>query len=168
MVGKALASSLDRAQEILRVIDALKPGDRVVVVWHDACRVTNDHDVRPEYYSTPKETQGTVFDCLPDPEYPDVFYLIIWGESTGGRPDYYDAIPVAWIARIQSLTASPVKFSRKIRKILPVGTRTVSRVMRFRKGQLVEDSGGVNKIALRYINERRPLKFIEEISKIIV
>ncbi len=167
MVGKALDISVARTQEIIQTITALKQGDRVLIVWHDACRVTNDPDVRAEYYSTPKETQGTVFDCLPDPEYADVFYLIVWGETTGGRPDYYDAIPIAWIAKIQSLTPTAVKFPRKAMKILPVGGRVVTRVMRFRKGHLVEDSGGVTKIALRYLSDRKPVKFVEEIHKIV-
>ncbi len=167
MVGKALAISIAKAQEIIRTITALKQGDRILIVWHDACRVTNDPDVRAEYYSTPKETQGTVFDCLPDPEYAEVFYLIIWGETTGGRPDYYDAIPIAWIAKIQSLTPTAVKFPQKTMKIIPVGSRTITRVMHFKKGRLVEDSGGVGKVALRQSGDRKPMKFVEEICKIV-
>ena len=103
MVGKDLTSSLAKAQETIQTIQALKRGDRVLILWHDACRVTNDPDVRSEYYSTPKETQGSVFDCLPDPEFPHIFYLIIWGETTSGRPDYYDAIPITWLAKVQTL-----------------------------------------------------------------
>ncbi len=166
-MGKNLGAGVSRVQEILAVVESLKRGDRVVVLWHDACRVTNDPDVRAEYYSTPKETQGTVFDCVPDPDYPDVFYLIIWGETTGGRPDYYDAIPIAWIARIQTLTPTAVKFPRRAIQTVPVGSRTIARVMRFKKGRLVEDSGGVGKMALRYLSDRRPMKFVEEIHKVV-
>lgn len=167
MVGKALAISIAKAQEIIQTITALKKGDRILIVWHDACRVTNDPDVRAEYYSTPKETQGTVFDCLPDPEYAEVFYLIIWGETTGGRPDYYDAIPIAWVAKIQSLTPTAVKFPQKTMKIIHAGSRTIIRVIHFKKGRLVEDSGGVAKVPLRYSGGRKPMKFVEEICKIV-
>lgn len=109
---------------MVRIVESLRRGDHIIVVWHDACRVNNDPDVQADYYSTKKETQGTVYDCLPDSEYPDVFYLIISGETTGGSPDYYDAIPVAWIAELQKLehmaTTVPRKSPKKreIRKII--------------------------------------------------
>jgi hypothetical protein len=168
LVGKLteLNASLAKAQETIQAITALKKGERAVILWHDACRVTNDPDIRAEYYSTPKETQGTIFDCLPDPEYPSVFYLILWGETTGGRPDYYDAIPIAWISKIQTLTpTAAAKFPRRALKEGVVGERLVRRVLQYRKGQLVEDSGGAFKAALRYIGYREPLKFVEEIYK---
>ncbi len=149
----------------MRSIEALKRGDRVLVLWHDACRVSDDPDVRPKYYSTPKESQGVVFDCVPDPEYPNVFYLILWGETTSGRPDYYDAIPIAWIARIQTLAAGPVKFSRKAEKRR--FEHVIERTMVFRRGRLVEDSGGVSKIALRFERHAEPVKLVEEIHKVI-
>jgi len=167
LVGKGLHASLARAEEIIRTIEALKRGDRVLVLWHDACRVTNDPDIRPEYYSTPKETQGTVFDCLPDPEFPNVFYLIIWGETTSGRPDYYDAIPVSWIARIQNLEPVPVRFPRKTMKVVR-GLTTVKRLMVYRKGRLCSDSGGISKVPLRQVRDSEiPLKLVEEIVKLV-
>jgi len=167
LVGKGLHASLARAEEIIRTIEALKRGDRVLVLWHDACRVTNDPDIRPEYYSTPKETQGTVFDCLPDPEFPNVFYLIIWGETTSGRPDYYDAIPVSWIARIQNLEPVPVRLPRKNMKVVR-GLTTVKRLMVYRKGRLCSDSGGISKVPLRQVRDSEiPLKLVEEIVKLV-
>ncbi len=143
----------------------MKPGDRVLVLWHDACRVSDDPDVRPQYYSTPKESQGVVFDCVPDPEYPNVFYLILWGETTSGRPDYYDAIPISWIARIQTLAAGPVKLPRKTMK--NSFERVIKRRMVFRRGRLVEDSGGVSKVPLRFERHVKPVKFVEEIVKVV-
>lgn len=166
MVGKGLRTSLEHAEETITAIEALRRGDRVLVLWHDACRVTNDPDVRPDYYSTPKETQGTVFDCLPDSEFSHVFYLIIWGETTSRRPDYYDAIPISWIARIQTLTASPVKFPRREMKV--VGAK-VRRIMVYEKGKLTRDDGGINKAPLQQIINKNdgPLKLVEEIHKIV-
>jgi len=132
LVGKNLNISLASMEEALRQVEGLRRGDRVIVVWHDACRVTNDPDFRPEYYSTPKETQGTVYDCLPDPEYPDVFYLIVAGETTAGKPDYYDAIPVAWIARIEQLQVGAVKQPRKAFK-QPAGLHVVKTIEEIHK-----------------------------------
>lgn len=167
MVGKALNTSLDKAQEILRAIDLLKSGDRVVVLWHDACRVTNDPDVRAEYYSTPKETQGTVYDCVPDPEYPEVFYLIIFGETTAGKPDYYDAIPVAWITRIEKLEISAVKTPKKPMKSAP-NWYMVKRVIMYKDNHVQRDSGGVSKLPLKGIDYASGTrKFVEQIEKII-
>ncbi len=166
MVGKALGNGIVKAEQILRMIDALKPKDRVVVTWHDACRVTNDPDVRPEYYSTPKETQGTVCDCVPDPEYPDVFYLIIYGETTGGRADYYDAIPVAWIAKIERLESIPIKTSRKEPKFA-AEPYIVKRIMNFEGGRQVSDSGGVDKLAKKWVASPLTCKFTEDILKVV-
>jgi hypothetical protein len=168
LVGTNLEKSLLMAQTTINIVDALKPGDRVVILWHDACRVTNDPDVRSIYFSTPKETQGTVFDCLPDPQFENVFYLIIWGETTGGRPDYYDAIPLNWIARITPLAPVPVKFPMMAMRVLPVGNQqTVKRVMVYAGGQLVEDTNDVSKLTMRYTREGRVMKLVEEIHKII-
>jgi len=167
MVGTNLQLSLNRVQETIKALESVKRGDRVAVIWHDACRVSNDPDIRPEYYSTRKDTQGTVFDCLPDPEFRDVFYLIVWGEMTGKRPDYYDAIPIAWIARIQPLEPAPVKFPRKAMKVIPVTGQSVDRLMVYRRGQLVEDSGGISKIPMKYERASKPTKLVEEIYKII-
>ena len=167
MVGKNLNISLENAQQIINTVTALKQGDRVVVTWHDACRVTNDPDIRSEYYSTPKETQGTVFDCLPDPQYPKVFYLIVWGETTGGRPDYYDSIPLNWLAKIISLTPVAVKFPRKEMKVIPVNFQTVKRMMLYKRGALVDDTNDVSKLTMRYTREGRVMKLVEEIHKIV-
>lgn len=167
MVGKNLDISLKMAQEIIDIVKGLKRGDRVVILWHDACRVTNDPDIRSEYYSTPKETQGTVFDCLPDPEYEWVFYLIIWGETTSGRPDYYDAIPLNWLARIQPLAPVPVKFPRKEMKVRPANLETVKRMMVYKRGALVEDTGNVSKLTMRFVHEGKIMKIVEEIHKIV-
>lgn len=153
MVGRELDVGLAKAQEITRIIENLKRGDRVTLVWHDACRVTNDPDVRPEYYSTPKETQGTVYDCVPDPDYPDVFYLIVSGETTGGRPDYYDAIPVAWIARIEKLEVSATKHVKKTPKLV-TDLYTVRREMKFTE----LEANGLSKA---------PKKYVEEIVKVV-
>ena len=167
MVGKNLQVIVDRAQETIKAIDSLKRGDRVFIVWHDACRVSNDPDIRPEYFGTRKDTQGIVFDCLPDPEFSDVFYLIVWGELTGKRPDYYDAIPAAWIARVQPLEPTPVKFPRKDMKVIPVARKTVDRVLVYKGGQLVEDSGGISKVPKRFESTCTPTKLVEEIYKIV-
>jgi hypothetical protein len=167
LVGKGLSTSLDRAQEVLRAIEVLKPGDRVVVLWHDACRVTNDPDVRPEYYSTPKETQGTVFDCVPDPDYPNVFYLIVCGETTAGKPDYYDAIPVAWIAKIEKLEITAIKRPKKQPKLV-TDLYTVKRVIVFKDDRLVEDTGGIQKVPMKWmVMGMATRKFVEEIHKVI-
>lgn len=167
MVGKAIGKTLVRAQDILQTIETLRPGDRVVILWHDACRVTNDPDVRPEYYSTPKETQGTIFDCVPDPDFPDVFYLIVCGEKTSGRPDYYDAIPMAWIAKIERLEISAVKHPKKERKLV-TDLYTVKRVISFRNGRMRQDSGGINKLPLRrFTMGFATRKLVEEVHKVI-
>ena len=145
----------------------LKRGDRVVVFWHDACRVTNDPDVRPEYYSTPKETQGTVYDCVPDPEYPEVYYLIVSGETTSGRPDYYDAIPIAWIAKIEKLEIPAVKRPKKQSKLV-TDLYTVKRVMVFRGARMVKDSGGISKLPLKWTGTGfATRKLVEEIHKVV-
>ena len=168
MVGKNLDRALCHSQEIIDIVKALTTGDRVVITWHDACRVTNDPDIRPEYYSTPKETTGTVYDCVPDPQYEDVFYLIIWGETTGGRPDYYDAIPLNWLAKIQALAPVPVKFPRMgLKSGPPSNIETVKRVMVYKKGALVEDTNNVSKLTMRYVREGRIMKLIEEIHKFV-
>jgi len=167
LVGRELGRSLSKAQEILRTIESLQPGDRVVILWHDACRVTNDPDVRPEYYSTPKETQGTIFDCVPDPDFPEVFYLIVCGEKTSGRPDYYDAIPIAWIARIERLEVSAVKHPRKERKLVP-DLYTVKRVIVFKNGRIHEDSGGISKLPLKWMTMGfATRKLVEEVHKVV-
>jgi hypothetical protein len=164
MVGKGLNVSLNKADETLKILDALKRGDRVVILWHDACRVTNDPDVRAEYYSTPKETQGTVYDCLPDPEYPSVFYLIVCGETTMGKPDYYDAIPIAWIAKIQKLEVS----EKHPRKEMKLTTQIIKRVLLYEGGVLVNDTGGMSKIPLKRATKGYPAqKYVEEISKVV-
>jgi hypothetical protein len=106
VVGKGLRNILERYEEVIGVVESLKRGDQVYVRWHDACRVTNDPDVLPEYYSTSKETTGPLYDVLPDNTDPSSFYLIILGEATGGKPDYYDAIPLGWILTIQKLQAA--------------------------------------------------------------
>jgi hypothetical protein len=167
LVGRNLENILTKAREIIQTVQALKRGERVLLLWHDACRVSNDPVVRPQYYSTPKESQGTVFDCLPDPEFSHVFYLIVWGEMTGKRPDYYDAIPVSWIARIQTLEPTPVKFPKRITKIVPAGRRSVERVMVYKGGQLVADSGGISKVPLRFEPKGKLVKLVEEISKVV-
>lgn len=164
MVGKDLNQASQRAATIADEIQELQKGDRVLVVWHDACRVTNDPDVRPDYYSTRKETQGTVWDCVPDPEYPWVLYLIIAGETTSGRPDYYDAIPVAWIARVQRLTVA-VKLPRKMTRASQ-DTYQVNRVIVFRNGKPHEDSGGVDKVPKKWAHDGT-CKLVEEIIKVI-
>ncbi len=156
MVGRELDVGLEKAREITQLIEHLKRGDRVLVVWHDACRVTNDPDVRPEYYSTPKETQGTVYDCVPDPDFPDVFYLIISGETTGGKPDYYDAIPIAWVAKIEHLEVSATKRTKKVPKLVG-DTYTVNRTMRFT--ELPHDQHGAH--------VKAPQKYVEEIVKVV-
>jgi hypothetical protein len=155
LVGSHLDAGLAKAQEITRIIEGLHRGDRVILVWHDACRVTNDPDVRPEYYSTPKETQGTVYDCVPDPDYPDIFYLIVSGETTGGRPDYYDAIPVAWIAKIEKLEVSATKHVKKSPKLV-TEQYTVRREMKFR--ELDPHNHGLGEA---------PKKYVEEVVKVV-
>jgi hypothetical protein len=169
LVGKELNATLERAQDVLRSIETLKPGDRVVVLWHDACRVTNDPDVRPEYYSTPKETQGTIFDCVPDPDFPKVFYLIVCGETTAGKPDYYDAIPIAWIAKIEKLEIAALKQPKKALK-LATDLYTVKRVIAFKDARMVEDTGGITKLPLRWLHLPKSVpshKFVEEIHKVV-
>jgi hypothetical protein len=153
MVGNHLDAGLTKAQETIQTIRALHRGDRVTLIWHDACRVTNDPDVRAEYYSTPKETQGTVYDCVSDPDYPDVFYLIISGETTGGKPDYYDSIPVAWIAKIDRLEITPTKHVKKVPKLV-TEEYIVNRVLRF--SELPQDTKG----------GKTPRKYVEEIVKV--
>ena len=154
MVGNNLDAGAAKAQEITQTIEGLRRGDRVTLIWHDACRVTNDPEVRPEYYSTPKETQGTVYDCVPDPDYPDAFYLIISGETTGGKPDYYDAIPIAWIARIEKLEVAPTKHSKKVPKLV-TEEYVVNRVLKF--SELPQDTKG----------GKTPRKYVEEIVKVV-
>jgi hypothetical protein len=103
VVGKGLRNILERFEEVISVVESLNRGDQVFVRWHDACRVEGDPDILPEYYSTPKETSGILYDCLPDKDDSSKFYLIILGERTGGRADYYDAIPLGWTIMIQKL-----------------------------------------------------------------
>ncbi len=166
MVGKNLDRGTERAHEITAAIAGLQSGDRVIVIWHDACRVNNDPDVRAEYYSTRKETQGTVFDCLPDPEYPNVFYLIISGETTSGHPDYYDSIPVAWIAQITRLEV-PGKQPKKVEKLAPDNVE-VERVVVYKGGKEQEDSGGVEKLPRKWTQPSvGARKFTEELTKIV-
>ncbi len=153
-------------QEIIHIIEALKPGDRVVVFWRDACRVTNDPDVRPEYYVTPKETQGTVSRCVPDPNYPYLFHLIIDGETTGGRADYYDSIPIGWIVKIERLEPIAIKRPQKEAK-LATDQYTVKRVMTFKGGRQVGDSGGIAKLPKKWARSLSPCKFNEEIIKVV-
>ncbi|MGA8856797.1 MAG: hypothetical protein WB643_06465 [Candidatus Bathyarchaeia archaeon] len=151
-------------QEILAALEGLKRGDRVVVLWHDACRVTNDPDVRAEYYSTPKETQGTVYDCVPDPDFPTVYYLIISGETTMGKADYYDAIPVAWIAKIERLEVA-VKHPKMAWKL--ASHTSVDRILLYRDRLLRSDSGGVDRLPKKWSHLSGPQKFIEEIIKVV-
>jgi hypothetical protein len=167
MVGKGLSTAVEKAQQILQVVEGLQRGDRVIVLWHDACRVTNDPDVRAEYYSTPKETQGTIYDCVPDPEYPSVYYLIVCGETTGGRPDYYDAIPIAWIARIEKLEITSAKRPKKERKLV-TDLYTVKRVIVYKSDRLARDSGGITKLPLKWMQSdgMASRKFVEEITKV--
>ncbi len=165
MVGKNLATSLEKMRDLILQLDRLKRGDRVIVLWHDACRVTNDPDVRPEYYSTPKETQGTVYDCVPDPEYHDIFYLIISGETTSGRADYYDAIPAAWITKIQRLEA--VKHPGKMVKVAAPSI-LVDRVIVYKNGKPHVDSGGVDKLSRKWVTSPHgATKMVEEITKVV-
>jgi hypothetical protein len=118
VVGRGLRHILERYEEVVGLIESLKRGDQVYVRWHDACRVSNDPDILPEYYSTPKETTGPLFDVLPDKDDPYTFYLIILGEKTGGKPDYYDAIPLGWVITIQKLQpAVPGRLPPTIHKI---------------------------------------------------
>jgi hypothetical protein len=154
MVGDHLDVGLAKAQETIQTIQGLHRGDRVTLLWHDACRVTNDPDVSAEYYSTPKETQGTVYDCVPDPDYPDVFYLIISGETTGGKPDYYDSIPVAWIAKIEKLEVTPVKHVKKVPKLV-TEEYVVNRVLKF--SELPQETKA----------SKTPRKYVEEIVKVV-
>lgn len=156
MVGSSLDAGAAKAREITQIVEGLRRGDRILVVWHDACRVTNDPEVRPEYYSTPKETQGTVYDCVPDPDYPDIFYLIISGETTGGKPDYYDSIPVAWVAKIERLEVSPTKHVKKVPKLV-AEAYTVNRTLTYKN--LVHDQRGAP--------GRAPQKYVEEIVKVV-
>jgi hypothetical protein len=156
LVGRKLDAGLEKAREITQTVEGLKRGDRVLVVWHDACRVTNDPDVRPEYYSTPKETQGTVYDCVPDPDFPEIFYLIISGETTGGKPDYYDAIPVAWVAKIEQLEVSTVKHVKKVPKLV-ADTYVVNRTLRYK--EITHDERGDLLKA--------PQKYVEEVVKVV-
>jgi hypothetical protein len=156
LVGRDLDAGLEKAREITQTVESLKRGDRVLVVWHDACRVTNDPEVRSEYYSTPKETQGTVYDCVPDPDYPDIFYLIISGETTGGKPDYYDSIPTAWVAKIERLEVSTTKHVKKVPKLV-ADTYVVNRTLRFK--EIANDSHGHPLKA--------PQKYVEEIVKVV-
>jgi hypothetical protein len=158
LVGRELDAGLEKAREITHTVEGLKRGDRVLVLWHDACRVTNDPDVRPEYYSTPKETQGTVYDCVRDPVFPDVFYLIISGETTGGKPDYYDAIPVAWVAKIERLEVSATKRAKKVPKLV-ADTYVVNRTMRFMEMPHDVDVHGAP--------HKAPQKYVEEVVKVV-
>jgi hypothetical protein len=168
MVGKNLQDTLTHASDIFNAIEGLKRGDRVVVLWHDACRVTNDPDVRSEYYSTPKETEGTVYDCLPDPTYPDVFYLIITGEKTFDKPDYYDAIPVAWIAKIERLEPVPMRQPKKDTKLLS-DSYTVKRQIIFKKGVPAQDTGGIERLPRKWTDQGLATrKFVEVIEKVII
>lgn len=169
MVGKGLSTTVEKAQQILQVVEGLQRGDRVIVLWHDACRVTNDPDVRAEYYSTPKETQGTIYDCVPDPEYPSVYYLIVCGETTSGRPDYYDAIPIAWIARIEKLEVTAMKHPKKSHRLVTdlVDRYTVKRVIVYKSDRLARDSGGISKLPLKWVQTgMASRKFVEEITKV--
>ena len=165
MVGKGLASNLDRNGEVIRTLESLKRGDRILVLWHDACRVTNDPDVRPEYYSTPRETQGTVFDCLVDPDFPNVFYLILFGETTGGRPDYYDAIPVALIAKIERLDVMLRRTPRRASKV--AGERIIRRVISYKKLKVIDDTGGLSRIQPLSAQGTSPRKFVEDVYKVV-
>jgi hypothetical protein len=166
LVGKNLGAEIPRVQEILAAIENLQRGDRVVVLWHDACRVTNDPEVRAEYYSTPKETQGTVWDCVPDPVFPTVYYLIISGETTGGRADYYDAIPIAWISKLECLEI-PTKQPKKVAKLAP-NVISVERVVVYKDRQLQTDSGGVEKVPKKWTRSAMgPMKLVEEVTKVV-
>lgn len=165
MVGKRLANSLNRNEEVIRTLESLKRDDRILVLWHDACRVTNDPDVRPEYYSTPRETQGTVFDCVPDPDFPNVFYLILFGETTGGRPDYYDAIPVAWIAKIEHLDVITRRTPRRTSKV--AGERIIRRIILYKKLRVIGDTGGISRIQPSSAQEATPRKFVEDVLKVV-
>lgn len=156
MVGKNLQIGIEHAHEVLLAIEALKRGDRIVILWHDACRVTNDPDVRPDYYSTPKETQGTVWDCVPDPEYPATFYLIVAGETTSGKPDYYDSIPIAWIAKLEKLEISSTKRGKKVPKLV-AEQYVVNRVLKF--AELPQDQASKEATA--------PRKYVEEVVKVV-
>jgi hypothetical protein len=156
LVGSNLDAGAAKAREITQTIESLKRGDRVLILWHDACRVTNDPEVRPEYYSTPKETQGAVYDCVPDPDFPDIFYLIISGETTGGKPDYYDSIPIAWVAKIERLEVSPTKHTKKVPKLV-TDTYVVNRTLRFK-----EIANNVHGHSLK-----APQKYVEEIVKVV-
>jgi hypothetical protein len=152
LVGKNLSAGLPKLQEILGIIENLKPGDRVVVFWRDACGVTNDPEVRAEYYATSKETQGTVCDVRPDPEYPWFYYLIIGGETTGGLRDYYDSVPIAWIVKIERLEVAITKHTKKAPKLV-TEEYVVNRVMRFAN--------------LPHNSDKTPQKFVEEIRKVV-
>lgn len=164
MVGKDFEQIVLRSKTVLDEIQALQRGDRVLVLWHDACRVINDPDVRAEYYSTPKETQGTVWDCVPDPEFSSVYYLIVTGERTGGKADYYDAIPIAWISKIQKLEFA-IKQSKMAEKFVPL-----ARVIVYKYGKPIDDSGGIAKLPRKYAGSKdtAPRKFVEEIQKTVV
>jgi hypothetical protein len=159
--------AVNKTNEVLSQVQGLKRGDRVLVLWHDACRVNNDPDVRPEYYSTPKETQGTVYDCLPDPNFPDVFYLIISGETTAGKPDYYDAIPLAWIARIQKLELAAKITVKTPMKEAKDDQYDVRRVIVFKNGTPQTDSGGISKMPMKWGGPGSTHKMVERIVKVI-
>lgn len=167
MVGKGLLNNLNLSEEVIRTVESLKRGDRILVLWHDACRVTNDPDICPEYYSTPRETQGTVFDCLPDPDFPKIFYLILFGETTGGRPDYYDAIPVALIAKIERLDITTRRTPRRASKL--AGERIIRRVILYKKLKVIGDTGGISRIQPQSISTRgtTPRKFVEDVHKVV-
>lgn len=165
-MGKNLGAGIPRVQETLSTIEGLKRGDRIVVLWHDACRVTNDPDVRSEYYSTPKETQGTVYDCVPDPDFPTVYYLIVSGETTMGKPDYYDAIPIAWIAKIERLEIT-IKQPKKVSKLAP-HIVLVDRLIVYKDRKVQTDSGGVDRLPKKWSRSSTGAqKLVEEITKVV-
>ena len=97
-----------------------------------------------------------MYDCVPDPDYPDIFYLIISGETTGGKPDYYDSIPVAWVAKIERLEVSTTKHVKKVPKLV-ADTYVVNRTLRFK--EIAHDSHGARLKA--------PQKYVEEIVKVV-
>jgi hypothetical protein len=103
--------------DTLRVLEGLREGDLVRLIWHDASHTSRDSSIAPRFYVTKKEAVGSFGGLKRDPSSP-MLYVILITEKTDGQPTEYDSIPLGCIEDISTMRAhkTTLKAEKKERK----------------------------------------------------
>ena len=84
------------SEDIIKILNSLSRGDRIIVYWRDACGF-RDVPVPEEIYYTPKTSLGIFYSIIED-------HLIIISEETGRGESYEGTvIPIGIIEKIEVL-----------------------------------------------------------------